>query len=153
MVLDTLQRDVLVGAVFSATLFRNFSSHVNVRRDIFVLVSFEMLNSNTSVNSIKNPKTLHVLLRPKGAIFVFVFFQDFQKFPPDSNVISGKISSARALDLQMARFDLPLSALLQRLLFRAVRSLLPMRSLTDATELYTGMELHISACCPNQAEL
>ena len=28
-----------------------------------------------------------------------------------------------------------------------------MRSLTDATELYPGMELHISACCPNQAEL
>ena len=28
-----------------------------------------------------------------------------------------------------------------------------MRSLTDATELYTGVELHISACCPNQAEL
>ena len=34
--MDTLQRDVLVGAVFSATLFPNFSSHVNVRRDIFV---------------------------------------------------------------------------------------------------------------------
>ena len=97
--MDTLQRDVLVGAVFSATLFRNFSSHVNLRR---------------SVNSINNPKTLHVLLRPKGAIFV-VLFQDFQKFPPDSNVISGKIRSARAPDLQIARFDLPLSALLQRL--------------------------------------
>ena len=40
--MDTLQRDVLVGAVSSATLFRNFSSHVNVRRDIFVLVLFEM---------------------------------------------------------------------------------------------------------------
>ena len=40
--MDTLQRDVLVGAVFSAALFRNFSSHVNVRRDIFVLVLFEM---------------------------------------------------------------------------------------------------------------
>ena len=40
--MDTLQRDILVGAVFSATLFRNFSSHVNVRRDIFVLVLFEM---------------------------------------------------------------------------------------------------------------
>ena len=53
----------------------------------------------------------------------------------------------------MAGFDLPLSALLQCLLFRAVRSLLLLRSLTDATELYTGMELHISACCPNQAEL
>ena len=39
--MDTLQRDVLVGAV-SATLFRNFSSHVNVRRDIFVLVLVEM---------------------------------------------------------------------------------------------------------------
>ena len=92
------------------------------------------------------------MLRPKGAIFVFLF-QDFQKFPPDSNVISGKIRSARAPDLQMAGFDLPLSALLQCLLLRAVRSLLLMRSLTDATELYTGMELHISACCPNQAEL
>ena len=43
LVMDTLQRDVLVGAVFSATLFRNFSSHVNVRRDIFNLVLFEML--------------------------------------------------------------------------------------------------------------
>ena len=42
LVIDTLQRDVLVGTVFSATLFRNFSSHVNVRRDIFVLVLFEM---------------------------------------------------------------------------------------------------------------
>ena len=103
-------------------------------------------------SAINNPKTLHVLLRPKGAIFVFLF-QDFQKFPPDSNVISGKIRSARAPDLQMARFDLPLSALLQCLLLRAVRSLLLMRSLTEATELYTGMELHISACCPNQAEL
>ena len=85
-------------------------------------------------------------------LFLF-FFQDFQKFPPDSNVISEKIRSARAPDLQIARFDLPLSALLQRLLLRAVRSLLLMRSLTDATELYTGMELHISASCPNQAEL
>ena len=36
--METLQRDVLVGAVFSANLFRNFSSHVNVRRDIFVLI-------------------------------------------------------------------------------------------------------------------
>ena len=83
----------------------------------------------------------------------FLFFQDFQKFPPDSNVISGKIRSARAPDLQMAGFDLPLSALLQCLLLRAVRSLLLMRSLTDAIELDPGMELHISACCPNQAEL
>ena len=40
--MDTLQRDVFVGAVFSATLFRNFSSHVNVRRDIFVSVLFEL---------------------------------------------------------------------------------------------------------------
>ena len=40
--MDTLKRDVLVGAVFAATLFRNFSSHVNVRRDIFFLVLFEM---------------------------------------------------------------------------------------------------------------
>ena len=53
----------------------------------------------------------------------------------------------------MAGFDLPLSALLQCLLLQAVRSLLLMRSLTDATELDPGMELHISACCPNQAEL
>ena len=68
-------------------------------------------------------------------------------------MISGEIRSARAPDLQMAVFDLPLSALLQRLLLQAVRSLLLMRSLIDATELYTGMELHISACCPNQAEL
>ena len=36
LVTDILQRDVLIGAVFSATLFRNFSSHVNVRRDVFV---------------------------------------------------------------------------------------------------------------------
>ena len=28
-----------------------------------------------------DPKTLHVLLRPKGA----TFFQGFLKFPPDSN--------------------------------------------------------------------
>ena len=91
------------------------------------------------------------MLRPKGAIFVF--FPRFPEVSPDSNVISGEIRSARAPDLQMARFDLPLSALLQCLLLRAVRSLLLMRSLTDATELYTGMELHISACCPNQAEL
>ena len=40
--MDTLQRDVLVGSVFSATLFRNLSSHVNVRRNIFDLVLFEM---------------------------------------------------------------------------------------------------------------
>ena len=40
--MDTLQRDVFVGAVFSVTLFRNFSSHVKVRRDLFVLVLFEM---------------------------------------------------------------------------------------------------------------
>ena len=88
----------------------------------------------------------------RKVLFLF-FFQDLQKFPPDSNMISGKIRSARAPDLQIARFDLPLSALLQRLLLQAVRSLLLMRSLTDATELYTGMELHISACCPNRAEL
>ena len=88
----------------------------------------------------------------RKVLFLF-FFQDFQKFPPDSNVISEKIRSARAPDLQIARFDLPLSALLKRLLLRAVRCLLLMRSLTDATELYTGMELQISACCPNQAEL
>ena len=88
----------------------------------------------------------------RKVLFLF-FFQDFQKFPPDSNVIARKIRSACAPDLQMAGFDLPLSALLQCLLLRAVRSLLLMRSLTDATELYPGMELHISACCPNQAEL
>ena len=88
----------------------------------------------------------------RKVLFLF-FFQDLQKFPPDSNVISGKIRTARAPNLQMAGFDLPLSALLQCLLLRAVRSLLLMRSLTDATELYTGVELHISACCPNQAEL
>ena len=88
----------------------------------------------------------------RKVLFLF-FFQDLQKFPPDSNVISRKNGSSRAPDLQMARFDLPLSALLQRLLLRAVRSLLLMRSLTDATELYPGMELHISACCPYQAEL
>ena len=82
-----------------------------------------------------------------------LFFPRFPEVSPDSNVISGEIRSARAPDLQKARFDLPLSALLQRLLLRAVRSLLLMRSLTDATELYTGMELHISACCPNQVEL
>ena len=35
----------------------------------------------------------------------------------------------------------------------AVRSLLLMRSLTDATELYSSMEQHIRACCPNQVEL
>ena len=86
-------------------------------------------------------------------VLFLIFFHDFQKFPPDSNVISGKTRRARAPDLQMARFDLPLTALLQCLPLRAVRSLLLMRSLTDATELYTGMELHISACCPNQAEL
>ena len=89
----------------------------------------------------------------RKVLFLFLFFQDFQKFPPDSNVIPGKIRSARAPNLQIARFDLPLSALLQCLLLRAVRSLLLRRSLTDATELYTGMELHISACCLNQAEL
>ena len=77
------------------------------------------------------------------------FFPRFPEVPPDSNVISGKIRSPRAPDPQMARFDLPLSALLQCLLLREVRSLLLMGSLTDATELYTGMELHISACCPN----
>ena len=33
-----MQRDVLFRAVISATLFRNFSGHVNVRRDIFVSV-------------------------------------------------------------------------------------------------------------------
>ena len=89
----------------------------------------------------------------RKVLFLFLFFQDFQKFPPDSNVISGEIRSARAPDLQMAGLDLPLSDLLQCLLLRAVRSLLLMRSLTDATELYTSMELHISACCPNQTEL
>ena len=85
---------------------------------------------------------------------LFLFF--FPKFPEVSSRFQReykKTRSARAPDLQMARFDLPLSALLQCLLLRAVRSLLLMRSLTDATELYTGMELHISAFCPNQAEL
>ena len=81
--MDTLQRDVLVGAVFSATLFRNFSSHVNVRRDIFVLVSLRCLNSNTSANSINNPKTLHVLLRPKGAIFFSRFLEVSSRFQRD----------------------------------------------------------------------
>ena len=97
---------------------------------------------------------MYVFTRKVLILFLRKFYhEDFQKFPPDSNVISGKIRSARAPDLQVAKFDLPLSALLQCLLFRAVHSLLLMRSLTDATELYTGMELHISACCPNQAEL
>ena len=56
---------------------------------------------------------------------------------------------------QISKFqDFVFSAtLLQCLRLRAVRSLLLMGSLTDATELYTGVELHISACCPNQAEL
>ena len=86
---------------------------------------------------------------------LFLFF-----FSPRFPVVSSKFErgikkngSARAPDVQMAGFDLPLSALLQCLLFRAVRSLLLMRPLTDATELYTSMELHISACCPNQVEL
>ena len=69
-----LARDVLIGAVFSATLFRNLSSHVNIRRDIFVFSNnMRSLSSNTSVNSMRNPetpKTQHVFLRPKGAIFV-----------------------------------------------------------------------------------
>ena len=60
-----------------------------------------------------NPKTLHVLLRPKGAIFVSFFFQNFRKLPPNSNVISGEIRSARAPDLQIAIFDLFLATLLQ----------------------------------------
>ena len=100
----------------------------------------------------KITQKLYMYCYARKVLFLFLF-QDFQKFPPDSNVISGNIRSARAPDLQMARFDLPLSALLQCLLLLAVRNLLLMRSLTDATELYTGMELHISACCPNQAEL
>ena len=36
---------------------------------------------------------------------------------------------------------------------RAVRNLPLMRSFKDAFELYPGIELHISAFCPNQAEL
>ena len=36
LVMDTLQRDVLFRAVISATSFQNFSSHVNLRRDMFV---------------------------------------------------------------------------------------------------------------------
>ena len=88
----------------------------------------------------------------RNVLFLF-FFPRFPEVFSDSNVISEKMRSARAPELQIARFHLPLSALLLCLLLRAVRSLLLMRSLTDATELYTGMELHISACCPNQAEL
>ena len=89
------------------------------------------------------------MLRPKGAIFVF-FFQDFQKFPPDSNVISGETRSASAPDLQMAGFDLPLSALLQCLLLRAVRSLLLMRSLTDATiQVWSCTSVRVAQTKPN----
>ena len=76
--------------------------------------------------------------------------QVFQKFPPDSNVIARKIRSARAPDLQMAGFDLPLSALLQRLLLRAVRSLLLMRSLTDATiQVWSCTSVRVAQTKPN----
>ena len=88
----------------------------------------------------------------RKVLFSF-FFSRFREVSSRFQRGIQKRRSACAPDLQMAGFDLPLSALLQRLLLRAVRSLLLMRSLTDATELYTGMELHISACCPNQAEL
>ena len=86
----------------------------------------------------------------RKVLFLFLFFQDFQKFPPDSNVISGKIRSARAPDLQIARFDLPLSALLQCLLLRAVRSLLLMRSLTDATiQVWSCTSVRVAQTKPN----
>ena len=62
-------------------------------------------------------------------------------------------TGARALRISKLQDFAYFCLLLQFLLLRAVRSLLLMRSLTDATELYTGMELHVSAGCPNQAEL
>ena len=58
---------------------------------------------------------------------------------------------AHVIWIALSRLSLP--TLLQCLLSRAVRSLLLMRSSTDATELFSGTELHISACCPNQAIL
>ena len=56
-------------------------------------------------------------------------------------------------DLQMAKFDLPLSALLQRLLLRAVRSLLLMRSLTDATiQVWSCISVRVAQTKPNCTE-
>ena len=50
----------------------------------------------------------------------------------------------------MAGFDLPLSALLQCLLLRAVRSLLLMRSLTDATiQVWSCISVRVAQTKPN----
>ena len=48
---------------------------------------------------------------------------------------------SRAPDIGTATFRLPLPTLPLCLFFRAVRSLLLIRSLTDATELYTGIQI------------
>ena len=88
---------------------------------------------------------------------LFLFLRIFPRFPVVSfkfqRDIQRKIQSSRAPGIRIAGFCLFWPTLLQCLLLQAVRNLPLMRSLTDATELYSGMELHISACCPNQTEL
>ena len=84
--------------------------------------------------------------------FVVLFFL-FPVFLLDFNSESHKIRSSRAPNICIAGFCLFWATSFQRLHSGAIRSLLLMRSLTDSAELFTGMELHISACCPNQTEL
>ena len=86
----------------------------------------------------------------RKVLFCF-FFPRFPEVSPDSNVVSGKIRSAPAPDLQMARFDLPLSALLQRLLLRAVRSLLLMRSLMllNSIQVWSCTSVCVAQTKPN----
>ena len=83
----------------------------------------------------------------KGATFDLCILPMFPVISSRFKRDTLKMRSLRAPDIRNADFCLSLPTLLQCLLLRAVRSLLLMRSLTDATELYTGMELHISACC------
>ena len=80
---------------------------------------------------------------------LFLFLQKpFPRFPTFSSRFkreTRKMWSSRAPGIWIPGFWLSLPTSLQCLHLRAVRRLLLMRSLTDATELYLGMELHISA--------
>ena len=149
LVMDTCWRDGLFKEGISATWRIKTSSLVIVRRHNFVSRLLQVKTSTGAKTTPKIPKTLHVSQRRK-LLFLFLrkFSQSVQYLLPVSTWYSKKAELARSLCLNCS-ICLSSPSLLQCLLSRAVRSSLLMRSIWDATGLYRGTELNISACGPS----
>ena len=117
------------------------SKFIEIVKDLFSSFSRNPFQ-NTYVNAISK------------VLFYSVFSPKFSVFSSSLQCETPKNAEIACSSYLNWRICQSLSTFFQCSLSRAVCNLLLIRFLTDATGMdYTGMELQISACCPNQGKL